>query len=105
MKGTNDTINISKLPKAVLASPSSTMKVPLICQTPITTGMEMYNYVNEKQRKFKEMVSNGQNVIRPYEVSLVHYVSEFVEMGKKDFDKKTREVREGLISSLFKLVL
>lgn len=53
MKGVNEGLNISKLPKSVLISPSSTMKVPLICQTPITTGMEMYNYVTEKQRKFR----------------------------------------------------
>lgn len=65
MKGVTEGLNIGKLPKAVLVSPSSTMKVPLICQTPITTGMEMYNYVTEKNRKFRELVSQGQVVSRP----------------------------------------
>ena len=73
------------------------MKVPLICQTPITTGMEMYNYVTDKNRKFREMVAQGQVISRPCEVALVEYISEFVEMGKKEFDRKTREIREGLI--------
>lgn len=66
------------------------MKVPLICQTPITTGMEMYNYVTEKNRKFRELVSQGQVISRPNEINLVKYISEFVEMGKKDFDRKTK---------------
>jgi len=34
----NDSVGINRLPKAVLVSPS-TMKVPLICATPITAGM------------------------------------------------------------------
>jgi len=43
---------MSRLPKTVLISPS-TMKVPLICATPITAGMDMFNYINDKARKFK----------------------------------------------------
>lgn len=46
IKNGNEGINMNKLPKAVLISPSSTMKVPLICSTPITMGMEMFNYVS-----------------------------------------------------------
>ena len=86
----NQVTNVSKLPKAVLISPSSTMKVPLICQTPITTGMEMYNYVTEKNRKFKDMLSQSQVPTRPYEIQVVKYIQDFVERGKKDFDKKTK---------------
>lgn len=50
----------------------------------------MYNYVTEKNRKFRELVSQGQVISRPNEINLVKYISDFVEMGKKDFDRKTK---------------
>ena len=41
----NVNMNNMRLPRGLLTSPSSTMKVNLICQTPVTAAMEMYNYV------------------------------------------------------------
>lgn len=40
-----------------MQSPSM-LKVPLICSTPITKGMEMYNYINEKARKSTTLLTN-----------------------------------------------
>ena len=39
-----------KLPKTIMQSPSM-VKVPLLCATPITAGMEMYNYLKQKSWK------------------------------------------------------
>lgn len=36
-----------------MQSPSM-VKVPLICSTPITASMEMFNYLNEKSKKIKD---------------------------------------------------
>ena len=50
----NDTYNIPKLPKSVLISPSPSLKVNQISQTPITNGMRCYNYVQGKADLLKE---------------------------------------------------
>ena len=60
-----ETLNFAKLPKKVLESPAPTLKVPLIT-TPISTGMEMYNYVSEKGRQFKAMLAEGHITRRSY---------------------------------------
>lgn len=83
---------MAKLPKNIMVSPI-TVKAPLICATPITAGMEMYNYVNEKARKFKEILGLGQIIKRPYEHIAVKYIEMTFEKSKKDLDKKTREIR------------
>ena len=38
------TLNLTKLPKNVIISPSTTFK-PKLLETPISTAMEGYNYV------------------------------------------------------------
>jgi len=78
-----------KLPKSVMQSPSM-MKVPLICSTPITTGMEMFNYINEKARKFKEMLSQGNAQTRPFEQTAFKCIETVYEKSKKDHDKKSK---------------
>lgn len=75
VKPTLEGMNMAKLPKNIMVSPI-TVKAPLICATPITAGMEMYNYVNEKARKFKEILGLGQTIKRPYE----HMVIKYIEM-------------------------
>ena len=35
-----------KLPKNIIQTPSSNYKPALICSTPISSGMQMYNYLN-----------------------------------------------------------
>jgi hypothetical protein len=87
-----ENFNLSKLPKAVLKSPVSTMKVNLICQTPITTGMEMFNYVHEKTRKLKELLTQGVKH-RVFEKDMYQFVQSFVEIDKKNCDRKTKESR------------
>lgn len=37
-----------------MQSPSM-VKVPLICSTPVTASMEMFNYLNEKSKKIKDI--------------------------------------------------
>jgi hypothetical protein len=86
--GKSEGIAVSRLPKAVLVSPS-TMKVPLICATPITTGMEMFNYVTEKARKFNDMFAQGQMPARSHEPAVIKHMGLLLEKTKKDFDKKT----------------
>lgn len=70
VKGSNEGFNIGKLPKAVIMSPSIN-NVKLICATPISTGMEMMNYVNDKAFKFRETLNQGLNKKRPYEAAVV----------------------------------
>ena len=54
MRTTNDALNIAKLPKSVLASPTPSLKVAAICLTPVSDGMMMYNYVQGKSDLMKE---------------------------------------------------
>jgi len=47
-------IPISELKFIPKATPTS-IKPPLICQTPISRGMEMYNYLSEKVKKYQNI--------------------------------------------------
>lgn len=62
-----------KLPKAVVQSPSM-VKVHLICSTPITMGMEMYQYTMEKARRFKEQSSKKEIPFRKYDEVIIHLI-------------------------------
>ena len=55
MKNNNNEVTISniKLPRGVLMSPSTTMKVNLIQQTPFSAAMGMCNYLEEIAKKGK----------------------------------------------------
>ena len=55
MKNNNNEVTISniKLPRGVLMSPSTSMKVNLIQQTPFSAAMGMCNYVEEIAKKGK----------------------------------------------------
>lgn len=50
----------------------------------------MFNYVNEKNRKFKEMLNQGQVVNRPFEAEVVKHIEMIYEKGKKEFDRKSK---------------
>lgn len=66
-----------------MQSPSM-VKVPLICSTPITASMEMYNYLKNKTRKFKE-VHNHERSIDKHVFTLIDLV---FDLNRKDYDKK-----------------
>jgi hypothetical protein len=53
-------MNTMRFPKGLLSSPSSTIKVNLICQTPVTAAMDMYNYVENTARKAKDIFGQGK---------------------------------------------
>jgi len=46
-----------------MQSPSM-VKVPLICSTPVTASMEMFNYLNEKSKKIKDYSISAWNYDR-----------------------------------------
>jgi hypothetical protein len=80
---------LGRLPKAVLSSPSM-MKVPLICATPVSGGMEMMNYVNEKAKKFQDSFNQGYITKKPHEASVIKHIDLIFDKNKKDIDKKTK---------------
>ena len=53
MKNNNEAPVNMKLPKGVFVSPSTTMKVHLIHQTPVSAANTMYSYVQDQSRKAK----------------------------------------------------
>ncbi len=53
----------------------------------------MYNYVNEKARKFKEILNQGNMPKRPHEFNAMKHIEILYEKSKKDLDKKTKELR------------
>ena len=72
------------------------VKVPLICSTPVTASMEMFNYLNEKSKKIKDIPI--QNYAFDKEAcSLVEYV-----LGEKD--KKIEDVKKNMIIGLYKVL-
>lgn len=77
-KPTNEGVNIGKLPKAVVMSPSLS-NVRLICATPISTGMEMLNYVNDKSHQFRDNLSQGLNKKRPHEARVLKAMEAVLE--------------------------
>lgn len=86
MKNTNDTALIKNLPKNVIMSPSTTFK-PKLLETPISNTMESYNYIQEKARKVRDLV-NGE--MRRHEKTAHKHIQYFVELEKKNHDKKSK---------------
>lgn len=86
MKNFNDTINIVKLPKNVVISPSTTFKSKLL-ETPISTAMENYNYVQEKTRKARDLLQGEKRI---YEASAFKHIQHFIELDRKNSDKKAK---------------
>ena len=87
-----------KLPKTIMQSPSM-VKVPLICSTPITASMEMYNYLKNKTRKLKDVHSQERSIDK-HVLALIDLV---FELDKKDYDKKGKELKKEMILPLYKI--
>ena len=60
MRNNNETVaNMRVTLNKFLNSPSTTMKVNLIQQTPISAANHMFNYIQEQARKGRELISQG----------------------------------------------
>lgn len=74
---------------------SSTLKIPLIVSTPITNGMEMYNYLVEKTRKYKDKINDPL---------IVKCVDNILQKDKREYDKFSLTIKKSLILGLYNLV-
>jgi hypothetical protein len=63
-----------KLPRNLMQSPSM-VKVPFIMATPISAGMEMYNFINEKKKKISGIVLSHP---RPFDKEAVGVVEKLL---------------------------
>ena len=77
-------------------SPSVT-NIPLI-QTPVSAGMDMYNYLNNKSKKYNE---NSQ--LYEKDMIVLEYIDKFFSKQKKA--KTIEEIKKKLVFSLFKTYL
>lgn len=82
-----------------MQSPSM-VKVPLLCATPITAGMEMYNYLKQKAKLLNSSHSNERSIDKKVN-SLIDAV---FDLDQKNFDQKSKELKKEMILSLYKLV-
>lgn len=73
-------------------------KPKLICSTPITAGMEMYNFLNDKSKRAKE-ANFPQRKHDPLMLGLIGQVLDCTD--KKN--EKTKEIKSNLIFSLYKI--
>lgn len=86
-------------------SPSMS-RTPLICATPLTNCMEMYNYLHDKPRVAKDMTFK----LRKFEQQASKWIERIVLNERKDNfesmqEKKTREIRFNIIYSLYKIAV
>lgn len=88
-----------KLPKSIMQSPSM-VKVPLLCATPITAGMEMYNYLKQKSWKFKDMHSQ----VRPFDKNVVALIDRVFDLEDKNMDQKSKDLKKNMILPLYKVI-
>ncbi len=72
-----------------MQSPSM-VKVPLLCATPITAGMEMYNYLKQKVNK----LTNSYGHERSIDKKISSLIDQVFEMDKKSFDQKIKDLKK-----------
>lgn len=89
---------IQKFPKQVINSPSLT-KPTLICSTPVTSAMEMYNYLSDKAKKSKE----ANYPTRKLDSWVSHMIQELLEKISDKKNDKMKEIKSNLIFSLYKI--
>lgn len=88
-----------KLPKTIMQSPSM-VKVPLLCATPITAGMEMYNYLKQMVKRLSSNHNNERSIDKKVN-SLIDVV---FNLDQKNFDQKSKDLKREMILSLYKLI-
>lgn len=72
------------------------VKVPLVMATPISTGMEMYNFLNEKKNK----IPDNQ---RTLDKNILTYIDRIFNIYRNENDKTNKNNKVDLIVSLYKL--
>lgn len=65
----------------------------------------MMNYLNEKAKKFQDNFNQGYITKKPHEASVIKHIDLIFNKNKKDIDKKTKEIKEQIVYSFFKLAL
>lgn len=81
-----------------MQSPSM-VKVPLICSTPVTASMEMFNYLNEKSKKIKDFSIPAWY----YDKEACMKIESIFENEKKDQERKAKDVKRNMIVGLYKV--
>jgi hypothetical protein len=81
-----------------MPSPMTT-KAHLITQTPYTTGMMMFNYVNELSNRLKQK----KFTTRKSDQLVFKLIDEILSERLKDENEKSKEIKRSLIFSIYKL--
>jgi pyruvate/2-oxoacid:ferredoxin oxidoreductase alpha subunit len=57
------------------------VKIPFIISTPISLGMEMYNYLNEKKKKINSIHINNT---RPFDKEAIILIEKLLLLSQKN---------------------
>ena len=80
----------------------SIAKPSLICATPVTLGMEMYNYIIEKPKLARE--TNHSKKCEPLVLSLIEEFAPLKKLpGDSIKEQKTKEMRSNIGMSLYSM--
>jgi hypothetical protein len=72
---------------------------PLIQQTPYTTGIMMYNYVNDLSSRLKQKKFSS----RKYDQQIFQFIDDILAQSIKDENLKSNEIKRNHIFSVYKL--
>lgn len=86
-----------KLPKNIMQSPSM-VKVPLIVTTPISSGMEMYNFLNEK-KKMLQLIKQQE---RSLDKQIFSYIDNIFNLERREADM-SKTTKQEMIVALYKI--
>lgn len=67
--------------------------------TPISTGMEMYNYINEKKKRIKQINTHE----RPFDKNIINLIDQIFSFYRNDNDKVNKETKLQMIVALYKI--
>jgi hypothetical protein len=77
------------------------VKVPFIMATPISAGMEMYNFINEKKKKISTTILNHP---RPFDKEAVAVVEKLLGTQKGEpHDKASTTTKQEMIVALYRI--
>jgi hypothetical protein len=71
------------------------VRVPMVCSTPTTASMEMYNYLTEKSKKIKDLTIHSK-----------HFDTEAIKLLSKVFEHKKldqQDSKRNMIIALYKV--
>ncbi len=88
-----------KFPKNIMQTPLNTT-TPLIQQTPYTTGIMMYNYVNDLSSRLQKKKFSSRQV----DQTIFQTIDEVLKDAIKDDNAKCKDIKRNHIFSVYKLV-